>query len=160
MKLPPLPRLWLGLAVLAGIYFAAGKLGLRLAFEHASATAVWPPTGIALAAMLLYGYRMWPAIFVGAFLVNATTAGSAWTSLGIAAGNTLEGLLGVWLVRRWASGCGAFDRARDIFKFAALAGLLDTPLQAPGGGASLPTAGGARRGRVPAALRPLWLGAG
>ena len=95
--IPP-ARIWWALAVLAGVYFAAGKLGLRLAFEHASATAVWPPTGIALAAMLLFGYRMWPAIFVGAFLVNATTAGSVWTSLGIAAGNTLEGLLGVWLV--------------------------------------------------------------
>src|SRR4029077_4812694 len=57
-KLPPLPRKWLALAVLAGVYFAAGKLGLRLAFEHASATAVWPPTGIALAAMLLYGSRV------------------------------------------------------------------------------------------------------
>src|SRR3989442_15885672 len=140
MKLPPLPRLWLGLAVLAGVYFAAGKLGLRLAFEHASATAVWPPTGIGLAAMLLYGYRMWPAIFVGAFLVNATTAGSVWTSLGIAAGNTLEGLLGVWLVRRWASGRDVFDRARDIFKFAALAGLFSTPVSGTLGGTGLATA--------------------
>src|SRR2546427_5957641 len=67
---------------LVAVFFVAGKLGLELAFEHASATAVWPPTGIALAAMLLYGYRVWPAIFVGAFLVNATTAGSIWTSLG------------------------------------------------------------------------------
>ena len=158
MKLPPLPRLWLGLAVLAGIYFAAGKLGLRLAFEHASATAVWPPTGIALAAMLLYGYRMWPAIFVGAFLVNATTAGSAWTSLGIAAGNTLEGLLGVWLVRRWASGCGAFDRARDIFKFAALAGLLSTTVSATVGVTSLTTAGYAGWDRFAAIWLTWWLG--
>src|SRR5207245_10854035 len=101
MKLPSLPRLWLGLAVLAGIYFAAGKLGLTLAFEHASATAVWPPTGIALAAMLLYGYRVWPVIFVGALLVNATTAGSVWTSSVIAGGNTPAGILGGWLVRRW-----------------------------------------------------------
>src|SRR2546427_10741015 len=130
MKLPPLPRLWLGLAVLAGIYFAAGKLGLRLAFEHASATAVWPPTGIALAAMLLYGYRIWPAIFVGAFLVNATTAGSAWTSLGIAAGNTHDGLLGVWLERRWARGGCAFDRARHIVRFAGLPRLVGSTLTA------------------------------
>src|SRR2546427_1951449 len=123
--------MWLGLAVLAGVYVAAGKLGLTLAFEHASATAVWPPTGIALAAMLLYGYRVWPAIFVGAFLVNATTAGSIWTSLGIAAGNTLEGLLGVWLVRRWANGPDAFARAHDIFVFAAVAGVVSTNVSAP-----------------------------
>src|SRR5206468_2383169 len=118
--------MWLGLAVLAGVYVAAGKLGLTLAFEHASATAVWPPTGIALAAMLLYGYRVWPVIFVGALLVNATSAGSICTSLAIAAGNTREGLLGVWLERRWAGGCCGFDRPRDIFKFVASAASCST----------------------------------
>src|SRR5437763_14075149 len=59
---------------LAVIYFIAGKLGLMLASLHASASPVWPPAGIALAAILLLGYRVWPAIFVGAFLVNVTTA--------------------------------------------------------------------------------------
>ena len=68
----------------------AGKLGLRFAFLHASATPVWPPTGIALAAMLIAGYRVWPSILVGAFVVNVTTAGSAVTSLGIAAGNSVK----------------------------------------------------------------------
>src|SRR5258708_16362298 len=110
VALPPLPLGW-RLAVLVGVYFVAGKLGLRLAFEHASATAVWPPTGIALAALLLYGYRMWPAIFVGALLVNVTTAGSVWTSLGVATGHTLEGLLGVLLVRRLADGPNLFAPA-------------------------------------------------
>jgi hypothetical protein len=52
------------------IYFIASKLGLMLASLHASASPVWPPAGIALAALLLLGYRAWPAIFVGAFLVN------------------------------------------------------------------------------------------
>src|SRR5437899_3282080 len=74
------------LVALATAYFLAGKLGLMLAFVHKSATTVWPPTGIALAAMLLLGYRVWPGIFLGAFLVNVTTAGSAATSLGIAMG--------------------------------------------------------------------------
>jgi len=64
-----------GLLILAGVYVVAGKFGLSLAFVNASATAVWPPTGIALAATLLLGYRVWPAILLGAFLVNATTAG-------------------------------------------------------------------------------------
>ena len=59
---------------LAVIYFIAGKLGLMLASLHASASPVWPPAGIALAALLLLGYRAWPAIFIGAFLVNVTTA--------------------------------------------------------------------------------------
>src|SRR2546427_536376 len=87
---------------LAAVYVLAGKLGLLLAFVHASATAVWPPTGIALAAFLLLGYRVWPGIFLGAFLVNLTTAGSVATTIGIATGNTLEGLVGAHLVNRWA----------------------------------------------------------
>src|SRR2546422_7923382 len=109
-------------AGLAAVYFAAAKLGLMLAFVHASATAVWPPTGIALASMLLLGPRVWPAILLGAFLANVTTAGNLWTSLGIATGNTLEGVLGAWLVTRFANGSDAFERARDILSFGALAG--------------------------------------
>ena len=113
------------IGVLTLIYFIAGKLGLKLAFLHASASPVWPPAGIALAALLLLGYRVWPAIFVGAFLVNATTAGNIATSLGIAAGNTLEALSGAWLVNRFAGGTRVFDRAQDVFKFA-LAAMLST----------------------------------
>src|SRR5213083_2801835 len=92
------------LAILTAVYFAAGKLGLALAFVNASASAVWPPAGIALAALLLLGYRTWPAIFVGAFLVNLTTAGDIATSVAIASGNTLEAIAGAWLVNRFAGG--------------------------------------------------------
>ncbi|MBI2002580.1 MAG: MASE1 domain-containing protein, partial [candidate division NC10 bacterium] len=74
------------LILLTVTYFVAGKVGLTLAFMHPSATPVWPPTGIALTSMLLVGYHAWPAIFLGAFLVNITTAGSVATSIGIAAG--------------------------------------------------------------------------
>src|SRR3954467_12896822 len=100
-------------AALACLYFAAGKLGLSLAFVNASATAVWPPTGIALAALLLWGYRLWPGVFLGAFLANIITQGSVTTTLGIAAGNTLEALAGAWLVQRFARGPKAFDRAQS-----------------------------------------------
>src|SRR2546425_12763199 len=87
-------------AVLAVAYLIAAKLGLKLAFVHASATAVWPPTGIALAAFLVFGYRVWPGIFVGAYLANITTTGPVATSLGIATGQTLEGLTRAYLVDR------------------------------------------------------------
>ena len=97
-------NLLLSFTVLAATYYVAGKLGLRLAFAHPSATAVWPPTGIALAAFLILGYRIWPAVFVGAFLVNVTTAGTVATSIAIGVGNTLEGLLGSYLVNRFAGG--------------------------------------------------------
>src|SRR5207302_11227482 len=106
------------MGILTLVYFIAGKLGLKLAFLHASASPVWPPAGIALAALLVLGYRTWPAIFLGAFLVNVTTAGNSATSLCIASGNTLEALCGAWLVNRFASGTRVFDRAQDVFKFA------------------------------------------
>src|SRR5262249_38627790 len=111
-------------------YFVAGKLGLRLAFVNPSATAIWAPTGIALAALLLYGYRIWPFIFLGALLVNITTAGSFVTSIQIACGNTLEGITGAYLVRRFANGIHAFDRPTDIFLFALLAAGISTAVSA------------------------------
>src|SRR5205809_6875680 len=75
----------------------AGKLGLSLASVHASASAVWPPTGLAIGALIVGGRRLWPAVLLGAFVVNITTAGSIATSVGIAVGNTLEALVGAWL---------------------------------------------------------------
>src|SRR5580765_1849805 len=115
---------------LAAVYFCAGKFGLSLAIVNASYSAVWPPTGIALAALLLWGYRLWPGILLGAFLVNLTTQGNLLTSLGIATGNTIESLLAAWLVNQFANGRHAFDRARDIFKFILLAVIVSTALSA------------------------------
>ena len=63
------------LALLFAVYFAAAKVGLSFASIHPSATAIWPPTGIAIAAFLLLGERIWPSIFAAAFLANFTTAG-------------------------------------------------------------------------------------
>jgi PAS domain S-box-containing protein len=125
------------------VYILAGKLGLAFATVHANATAVWPPAGIALAAVLLLGRRIWPVIFVGAFVVNISTAGSILSSLGIAAGNTLEALIGAALVERFAGGAGAFDRAQDIFKFLAAA-LLSTTISATVGVTTLALTGYAR----------------
>jgi PAS domain S-box-containing protein len=126
---------------LVGIYVVAGKLGLQLAFVHVSATAVWPPTGIAVAALLLFGYRLWPGIAVGAFLVNLFTAGSVASSLGIAAGNTLEAFLAVYLVNRFANGCRVFDRPPDILKFALFAGALGPAVSATFGVTTLASLG-------------------
>ena len=140
-------------AGLAVLYFAAAKLGLLLAAISPSATPVWPPTGIAFAACLVLGYRVWPAIFVGAFLANLTTAGSVGTSLAIAAGNTLEALAGAYLVNRLANGPRVFDRARDIFAFVGLAALASTTISATIGLTSLSLAGYARW----AEFAPIWL---
>jgi diguanylate cyclase (GGDEF)-like protein/PAS domain S-box-containing protein len=129
------------LAILAAFYFVCGKLGLKLALVHASATAVWPCTGIALAAFLLLGYRVWPVIWLGAFFLNLTTAGSVFTSLAIATGNTLEGVVGAYLVNRYARGRNAFHRAQDTFKFAFLAAMLSTAVSATFGVTALSLAG-------------------
>jgi len=120
-KIPTLPAI----SAVALIYFVAGKLALNLAFVNASASAVWPPAGIALAALLVFGLRVWPAIFVGALVVNVTTAGNIFTSVGIATGNTLEALCGAWLVNRFAGGLQVFDRPQNVFKFA-LAAVIST----------------------------------
>ena len=101
---PGSPRRLTSLLVLAAVYFVTAKLGFLLAIVHASATAVWPPTGIALAGLLLLGYGAWPAVAIGAFVANITTSGSVATCLGVAAGNTLEALVGAYLVRRFANG--------------------------------------------------------
>src|SRR5262247_3079516 len=111
------------IGLLTLVYFIAGKFGLILASLHASASPVWPPAGIALAALLLLGYRAWPAIFVGAFLVNLTTAGDIATSIAIATGNTLEAIAGAWMVNRFAGGKNVFDRPQGVFKFALAAAI-------------------------------------
>src|SRR6185369_3681009 len=97
-----------GIIALASAYFVFGKLGLSVAFLNKSASAVWPPTGIALASLLLWGGRLWPGVFLGAFLVNITTQGPLLTSVGIATGNTVEAVLGWALVRQFASGISVF----------------------------------------------------
>jgi len=147
-KIPTLPAI----GALALIYFIAGKLALRLAFLHASASPVWPPAGIALAALLVLGFRVWPAIFVGAFLVNLTTLGNILTSLGIASGNTLEALCGAWLVNRFAGGARVFGRPQDVFKFA-LTALVSTTVSPTFGVSSLAVGGFAQW----SSYWPIWL---
>src|SRR5256885_4846852 len=158
MAPPLLPlRPW-GFLALAGVSFVAGKLGLLLAFARTDATVMWPPAGVALAAMLLWGYRVWPALLLGAFLVAATSVGLAWTALGIALGHTLEALLGAFLVTQLANGRNAFDRVRSIVKFTVLAGLMSTAVGATVGVLSLTLGDHAGWHRFAAVWLTWWLG--
>src|SRR5881409_3990764 len=145
------------IGILAVIYFIAGKLGLMLASLHASASPVWPPAGIALAALLLLGYRAWPAIFIGAFLVNVTTAGNVATAFAIATGNTLEALVGAWLVNRFAGGTNVFDRLQGVFKFA-IAATISSTISPAFGVTSLGVAGFADWANYGAIWLTWWLG--
>src|SRR5437899_2179232 len=139
------------------VYFIAGKFGLILASLHASASPVWPPAGIALAALLVLGYRAWPAIFVGAFLVNVTTVGNVATSLAIASGNTLEAVCGAWLVNRFAGGTTVFDRPQGVVKFA-LAAVVSTIIGPAVGVTSLALGGFADWANFGAIWVTWWLG--
>ena len=152
-KIPTLPAI----GALTLIYLVAGKLSLLLAFVHKSASPVWPPAGIALAALLVLGYRMWPAIFIGAFLVNLTTLGTIFTSLGVAAGNTLEAICGALLVNWLAGGPSAFSRPQNVFKFA-LAAAACTTLSPTIGITSLALAGFAQWSNFWPIWSTWWLG--
>ena len=83
---------------LAAVYYGAAKLGLSFAFETPSVSAVWAPTSIALAALVLFGSRLWPGVALGALLANAWTGVPLLAVLGITAGNTLEALAGAYLL--------------------------------------------------------------
>lgn len=111
------------IAILALAYFAAGKLGLMLAFGNPNATAVWAPAGIALAALLIFGYRLWPGVALGALAVNLATSGSVAASGLIAVGNTAEVLVAAWLINRFAFGRQVFERAHSTFLFALFAAM-------------------------------------
>ena len=115
----------LRIGVVAVAYFAAARFGLSLAFTTKQVTAVWPPTGIALVAFLIWGIRMWPGVFVAALLANAMTYEGLSTAVGIAAGNTCAGILGAVVLIRFG-----FDRrlrrVRDVWLLVAVAGV--TPL--------------------------------
>jgi diguanylate cyclase (GGDEF)-like protein len=154
------PRDWhaivKGLAVCAA-YVVAAKLCLRLASIHPSVSPVWPPTGIAVATLVALGLRFWPFIFAGAFLVNITTAGSVLTSFGIATGNTLEAVLGSFLVIRFACGPNAFEKSWDILRFALYTGL-STAGAATFGVTSLALGGFAPWNQYGLLWRTWWLG--
>ena len=137
-------------------YFGTAKLGLELAFATPSVTAIWAPAGIALAALVLGGPRLWPGVALGAFLANVTTDVPLYTTLGITVGNTLEAVVGAWLLRRVG-----FDprlpRIADVLVLVGLAALASTMIAATIGVASL-TIGDEITAPTASVWRIWWLG--
>jgi PAS domain S-box-containing protein len=144
------------LAGVAILYFVAGKLGLLLASVDPAVTLVWPPAGVALAALLLLGARAWPALTVGALLVNLTTFETLAPALAVAAGNTLEYLAALWLTRRFARGRYAFERGQDVLRFF-IVSMAASTVGATVGTAALHTTG-LTGDMVPAVWITWWLG--
>jgi len=145
-------------AVVAIIYFVFAKVSLTLASLHPSASPVWPPSGLALASLLLWGNGLWPAIATGAFLANFTTLGSLSTSSVIAGGNTLEALITVALLDRLKASTHLFEGSSQVVLFACLTLLPGTMISATMGVGSLVLGGFADPAKFPSIWLTWWLG--
>ncbi|MEA2382094.1 MAG: hypothetical protein QOH72_2065 [Solirubrobacteraceae bacterium] len=138
LRATPGGRRWLdagAVVLLAALYYAAAKIGLRLAYLNGAVTALWPPVGVGIAALVLYGPRLWPGIVIGDLLVGdfSTPFG---TVVGQTVGNTLEVVVAALLLRRLTNGRPAMDRVGDVFPLVA-AGAVGTAISATFGVVSL-----------------------
>jgi integral membrane sensor domain MASE1 len=146
------------MAFLAFSCYFVGKFCLRPSTPNHSVTAIWLPAGISLAVILLRGYRAWPGIFLGAFLLSVVITNSIAISVGLGAGNTLEVLLAAFLVNKYANGIGAFFRTRDVLRFVMFAAVLAPALCAASGVGQLCLGGLARSTDFPALWFVWWVG--
>lgn len=120
-------------AGVAAAYFIGGKIGLAVPFTHTNVSALWPPAGLSLAAALLFGYRVWPGIFLGAFLVNFLTPIPAPAALGIAFGNTLAALTASYWLKRSPRFNPALVRVSDVIRFILLGAVVGSLISASNG---------------------------
>lgn len=152
-------RLIAWIAITAIAYFVSARLGLWLAFEHQNVSAVWPPTGVAIAALLLLGFRAWTGVLIGALAANYWVTDVGLTTAGaIACGNTLEALAVTWAARRVAGGGEVFDRAWNIARYVFLAAPLGVTISASIGVSALLISGSASPETAPRLWLTWWLG--
>jgi len=145
-------------AGVAIIYIVAALGGLRLDTVSGFASLVWPPTGIALAALLLVGPRLWPGVFVGALVANILTGAPVLVAAGIATGNTLEAVVGVYALRRVHGFRLALDSLRDVIAFIVFAATLSTMISATIGVTSLYIGGLVTPQKLAETWRTWWVG--
>lgn len=136
MRLKTLPLVGLNV-FLAIVYFAAAELGLSLASLNSNVTPVWPPAGIAIASLLIFGIRLWPGIVVGALAANLLTDIHAASAFGIAIGNTSQALVAYWLLLRVARSRGTLDSVNEVLRFVVCAAVLAPAVSATVGSLSL-----------------------
>ena len=149
--------LGIGLAI-SVTYVVAARLGFQLAFVAEQVTTVWAPTGIAQAALLLWGRKFWPAIWIGAFVANATTAAPLWTAAFVATGNTLEAVAAAWILSQIVGFDPVLRRTRDAVAFIVAAACLAPALSATIGVATLCAAQVQPWGRFQELWTAWWLG--
>lgn len=143
---------------LAIVYVAAARAGLMLDAVAGSATLVWAPTGIALAALLIGGFRLWPGILAGVLATNLLTGAPIPVAVGIGAGNTLEALAGAYALTRIPGFRRSLDRLVDVLGLIVFAALLSTALSATIGVSSLYLGGIVPLARFGETWRAWWLG--
>lgn len=152
------PRDWLRLAALALLYALLAKISLVFATVGDHITLVWLPSGLALAALLLGGKRYWPGVFVGAGIAPMLAGLSLPVSAGIALGNTLEPLLGAWLLSRGSRFDPSLTRYRDFLRLLFLGGIISPSVSALGGISILFITGTLTQSMLPNALLTWWMG--
>lgn len=117
--------------ILIAFYFVGGLLGKEASFMSGSVALVWPPAGISLAAILLFGYRFWPGVALGAVLFSFTNGVPlGFFTLGTAVGNTLGAFVCAYLLRKFVAFDNAMERTRDVTGYVAFACVLGTTVNA------------------------------
>jgi signal transduction histidine kinase len=122
-------------AVVAVSYYLAGRLGLELAYLDGAVAALWPPAGLGLAVLFLYGIRLWPGIVIGDLLL-ADFSTPLSTVLGQTVGNTLALIAAALLLRRLMRGRGELERTLDVLALV-LCAVVAATVSAAFGPASL-----------------------
>jgi PAS domain S-box-containing protein len=139
-------------------YYLTAQIGLKLNAVHGYAALIWPPSGIALAGLLIWGLRLWPAIFLAAFLVNFGMGTPLPAGLGIAVGNTLEAVIGAWLLYRIPGFTPKLSRLIDVVGLGVLAAIVSTSISALIGVTSLWLAGVVPSHGFGVTFRAWWMG--
>jgi signal transduction histidine kinase len=151
-------RYLLGIILLAAAYYGAAQLGFAFAFATKQVTAIWPPTGLALAALCLGGRRYWPGVALGAFTANIASHEPLLTALGITVGNTLEAVIGATILLRIPGFRPSLERMRDVLGLVFGAGVISTLVSATIGILSLMAGGLVKSGQFVPVWRVWWLG--
>ncbi len=121
-----LTKYMVGVLLLGGIYHLVARLGLLMANVQPNTSPVWPPTGIAIAALLLFGIRYWPGITLGVILGYLLNNNALNVTAGLAIGNTLEAVTAAILLKRFARFSNRMDRIQDVIGLAIFGALATT----------------------------------
>jgi signal transduction histidine kinase len=150
-----------GIVLLALAYYAAAKLGQTLRYT-ASVSAIWPPAGLGMAALYLWGLRWWPGVFLGELCINAELFFSNsgipfWSIVGQQAGNMVEIVVGAILLRRFLGPRASLERADEIAAML-VALACGTALSAAVGTLSMLGGGVIEQSEAGKFFRTWWLG--